>query len=485
MNLRAISRNVGYALLVSALFMFLSIVVSMLNGNDSALAALIISFTITFIVGIFPFIFVRKTSAISLREGYVIITLSWLLSFVFGMLPYALWGGPFTLANAWFESVSGFTTTGATILENVEALPDSLQFWRASTHFIGGLGVVVFLLLIIPGSSPIRMRLTSMELSSLSRKAYSSRPNKTVYIFAYVYLGLAVAAFVLYSLAGMSPIDAVCHAMSVCATGGFSTRNMSIAAFDSRAVELISMVFMYLSSIHFGLIFLCFANRSLKPLANPVLRFYTLCLIVFALLTGMSLKFTGVEESLGEAMWHSVFQTISIASTTGFAIVDNAGWPLLSSYLLVLLSVMCGCAGSTSGGLKADRVLVLFKTIGRHIGKILHPSSVNEVRLGKRVLRDEDLGPHIMYVGVYVFILAVSVFFALAFGLDGQKAFSGSLSSLSNIGPALEELGTMGNYNSVSSAGKFLFTLDMFLGRIEIYPVLAVVAMFFDRHRGK
>ncbi|MBQ5486276.1 MAG: TrkH family potassium uptake protein, partial [Bacteroidales bacterium] len=204
MNVKTISRNVGYALLVSALFMFLSILVSVANGNDSALAALLISFTITFTVGIFPFIFVRKSPEISLRDGYMIIVLSWLLSFIFGMLPYALWGGPFTIVNAWFESVSGFTTTGASILDDIEALPDSLLFWRSSTHFIGGLGVVVFLLLIIPTSSQMRLRLTSLELSSLSKREYRSGANKTVFIFTNVYLGMLMASFVCYLIAGMS-----------------------------------------------------------------------------------------------------------------------------------------------------------------------------------------------------------------------------------------------------------------------------------------
>ena len=195
MNFRVISRNVGFALLVSALFMFLSILVSVANGNDSALAALMISFTITFIVGVFPFIFVRKNAAITLKDGYIIIFLSWLLSFIFGMLPFALWGGPFTVVNALFESVSGFTTTGGTILSDVESLPNSLLFWRSSTHFIGGLGVVVFLLLVIPNSSPVRLRLANMELSSLSREGYRSRANKTVIIFTSVYLGICILAF--------------------------------------------------------------------------------------------------------------------------------------------------------------------------------------------------------------------------------------------------------------------------------------------------
>ena len=175
MNFKVISRNVGFALLTSAFFMFLSILVSLANGNDSALAALSISFVITFMVGFFPFIFVRNSDNITLKDGFMIIVLSWSLSFIFGMLPYVLWGGPFSVINAFFESVSGYTTTGATILENVEALPNSLLFWRSSTHFIGGLGVVVFLLLIIPSSSPVRLRLTNLEISSLSREGYRSR----------------------------------------------------------------------------------------------------------------------------------------------------------------------------------------------------------------------------------------------------------------------------------------------------------------------
>ena len=250
MNIKVISRNVGYALLVSALFMFLSILVSVANGNDSALAALMISFALTFTVGIFPFIFVRKTTAISLKDGYMIIVLSWLLSFVFGMLPYALWGGPFTIVNAWFESVSGFTTTGASILGDVESLPNSLLFWRSSTHFIGGLGVVIFLLLIIPSSSQMKLRLTNLELSSLSKREYRSGSSRTVYIFTYVYFGMAVASFLMYLLAGMSPFDAINHAMSVTATGGFSTKNLSIGSFNSVPIDLITMFFMLLSSVH-------------------------------------------------------------------------------------------------------------------------------------------------------------------------------------------------------------------------------------------
>ena len=481
MNWKVISRNIGYALLVSALFMLLSVAVSLLNGGDSALAALSISFLITFIVGIFPFIFIRETPAITLKEGYVIIFLSWLLSFIFGMLPYALWGGPFTLQNAWFESVSGFTTTGATILDDIEALPKSLLFWRASTHFIGGLGVVVFLLLLIPGSNQMKMRLTNMELSNLSRSGYSSRTNKTVYIFAYVYFGLLLASTLLYLLAGMSFYDAVCHAMSVISTGGFSTRAASIAAFDSRWIEGITMVFMYLASMHFGLVYLTFVTHSLKPLNNPVVKFYTASLLVVACIVSIGMKSNGICEGWGSALWNGLFETLCVTSTTGFAILDNAEWPLWIMMVLMFSAVMCGSAGSTAGGVKVDRILLLFKAIGRRINAILHPSSVNEVRMGKRILRDEEVSPHILYLGLYGFLLAVSVAISLFVGVDHDNSFIASIMSLSNVGPGYGALGTMGSFNSVPMLGKMLFTIDMFLGRIEIYPVLAVVAMVFDK----
>ena len=481
MNWKVISRNVGYALLVSALFMLLSVGVSLLGGRDSALAALLISFLITFIVGIFPFIFVRDTPAITLKEGYVIICLSWLLSFIFGMLPYALWGGPFTLQNAWFESVSGFTTTGATILDDIEALPHSLLFWRASTHFIGGLGVVVFLLLLIPGSNQMKMRLTNMELTSLSRGGYSTRTNKTVYIFAFVYLGLLVFSFISYLLAGMSPFDAVCHAMSVSATGGFSSRNLSIAAFDSRWVEGITMFFMYLSSLHFGIIYLAVVTRSNKPYDNPVVKFYTFWVLVMALIVGAGLKGNGICPTWGDALWNGLFETLCVTTTSGFAILDNAEWPLWIVMVLMFSAVMCGSAGSTSGGVKVDRVLLFFKALGRRVNAILHPSSINEVRLGKRVLREEEVAPHIQYIALYGLLLALSVAASLFVGVDHQNSFIASVTSLGNVGSAYGALGTMGSFNSVPLLGKLVFTLDMFLGRIEIYPVLAVVAMIFDK----
>ncbi len=481
MNIKVISRNVGYALLVSALFMFLSILVSVGCGNDSALAALMISFTITFVVGIFPFIFVRKSAAITLKDGYMIIVLSWLLSFVFGMLPYALWGGPFTIINAWFESVSGFTTTGATILENVEALPDSLLFWRSSTHFIGGLGVVVFLLLIIPGSSQMRLRLTSLELSSLSKREYRSGTNKTVYIFTYVYFGMLAASFLLYVLAGMSPFDAINHAMSVTATGGFSTRNLSIGAYDSVAIDLVTMFFMLLSSIHFGMVFVTVVTRSLRPFRNEIFKFYLWSLVIVGAVVTMSLKVHGVEQTWGEALLSGSFHVLSFASTTGFSIADNSVWPVLPSAMLVFVGIWCGMAGSTSGGVKSDRALMLCKEVKYQLKMVLHPASVNEIRINGRVVRQEDVLPHILYLALYFMVVILSVAVCLVLDPDNGHALTATLTSLSNVGISVGDIGSLGNFNAEPVSTKLLYTLDMFLGRVEIYPILAVVMMLFSR----
>ena len=481
MNVKVISRNVGVALLVSALFMLLSVFVSLAEGKDSGLAPLLISFSLTFIVGIFPFIFVRGTDRITLKDGYMIIFLSWLLSFLFGALPYTLWGGPFSLTNAWFESVSGFTTTGATILEDIEALPRSLLFWRSSTHFIGGLGVVVFLLLIIPNSSPVRLRLTNMELSSLSRDEYSTRANKTVFIFASVYLGICLLAFVSYLLAGMSPFDAVTHAFSVCATGGFSPRNLSIGHFHSPLIDVVTIIFMLLASIHFGLIYMTVVTHSLRPLKNPVLRFYLLSLSVIIILTSISLKYRGTVSSWEQAFLDGSFQVVSYASTTGFAITDNATWPVLPCFLLVLVSLICGCAGSTTGGIKVDRMLVLFKAIRMQNQKILSPSSLFEVRMGNRILHDEDIYPHVLYISMFFLLIGLSAILCMVLGDPNNHALTGSIAMLSNVGPSLGSIGSLGNYNMEPTWMKIIFSLDMFLGRVEIYPVLAVMAAVFKR----
>lgn len=483
MNVKAISVNVGKALLVSALFMFLSMVVSIINGRDAAFGPLLISFIITLLVGAFPFIFVRGKQPLSMKDGIMTIVLSWVLSFIFGMLPYVLYGGEFTLINAWFESVSGYTTTGSTILNDIEALPKSLLFWRSSTHYIGGLGVVVFLLLVIPDASPYRLKLTNMEMSSLSKEGYRYKSSKVVRVITTVYVSLTAAAFFSLWVAGMPLFDAINHAFSIAATGGFSTRNLSIGAFDSDLINFIVMFFMGVCAMHFGLIYAVFATGSLKPLNNTVVRYYFASIIVMSVLITFSLMTEGGYDSLGRAAMDASFTVVSYMSTAGFGICDNSLWPWLAGVVLMFASIQCGCAGSTTGGIKVDRLVIAFKAISNEIRRRLHPSSVSHARMSGHHLADGTVHAVLMYIVVYYLVIFISVIAVILCGSDAAHAVSGVVASVGSVGPGLGEIGCMDNYSAQPEMAKLIYSFDMFLGRVEIYPVLVAVSMLFRRDK--
>ncbi len=483
MNIKAISTNVGKALLVSALFMFLSIIISVLNGVDSAFTPLLLSFIITLLVGSFPFIFVRKSPALTMKDGFLTIIIAWILSFVFGMLPYVLWGGEFTLVNAWFESVSGYTTTGSTILNDIEALPKSLLFWRSSTHYIGGLGVVVFLLLVIPDASPYRLKLTNMEMSSLSKEGYRYKSAKVVQVITVVYLGLTLVSTLLLWAAGMPLFDAVNHAFSIAATGGFSTKNLSIGYFRSDLINAIAMVFMALAAMHFGLIYAVFATRSLKPLNNAVVKYYIGSIAVMSVIIMLSLMSDGGYDSWGKAWIDASFNVVSYMSTTGFATCDNSSWPYLAGVVLMMAGIQCGCSGSTTGGLKVDRILISFKAISTEIRRRLHPSSVSQVRMSGHHLPDSAVSSVFLYIVVYVMVIFVSILAVILCGSEPVEAISGVISSVGSVGPGLGGVASLENYSMQPEMSKLIFTFDMFLGRLEIFPVFIVISMIFKREK--
>ena len=481
MTVKAISTNIGKALLINALFMLISILVSVFNGMDSGFTPMVISFLVTAITGIFPFIFVKDKPSTTLHSGYLTIVFSWILSFMFGMLPYVLWGGEFTLANAWFESVSGYTTTGSTILTDIEALPKSLLFWRSSTHFIGGLGVIVFLLMVLPDSSPFKLRLTNLELSSLSKEGYRYKSGKTARVMVSVYICLTIAETLCLWAAGMTLFDAVNHAFSTVATGGFSTKNTSVMHFDSAAIDIIITVFMALSSLHFGVLFAVVAKRSLKPLRNPISRYYICVVAVFSIIIACSLKIQGGYQTWGKSLLDATFQTVSFISTTGFGQADNAAWPLLANAILLFASFHCGCSGSTTGGIKADRMFISLKAAYGDIQKRLHPTSLFRTKVGGRALDEDTVSSVFLYIVLYIITLFLSFVIVLICGLDIAEAFSGTVASLGNVGPGVGQLGTMGNYASLPAVVKFIFTIDMFLGRVEIFPILIVLSMIRNR----
>lgn len=478
MNISVISRNIGIALVFNAFFMFLGVAVSVIYDFDSSFSPLFLSAVITLTAGLFPLIFVNKPDNINIREGLTIIVLSWVLSCLFGMLPYVLWGGEFSLINAWYESVSGYTTTGATILTDVEALPKGLLFWRSSTHFIGGIGVVIFMLLILPTVSTFRMRLSKMEISSLSKENYRFRTKQTIVIIGTVYLGLNLLETVSLLIAGMDLFDAVNHSFSTIATGGFSTRNESILFYHSFPIELIVMIFMLLGGLHFGLLYSFVIGKSMKIFKYPIIRFYLATLLIGIIIVTFNIKLSGNVDSWWMALRESSFQVIACASTTGFATADSSVWPTLSILLLIYFSLQCACSGSTTGGLKVDRIYIFCQSFIRQLKKQVHPNAVLPVRVGNHTLDPDMVEAVNLFIVVYMAIIFIVTVLISTMGLDMLDSFSASVSSMGNVGPGFGSVGPLENYNHFPVMAKFILSVEMLMGRLEIYSFLLIFVLF-------
>lgn len=478
MNVSVVARNIGIALLFNALFMFLSAVVSVLYDFDSAFSPLLLSGVITFTTGLFPLIFVRKYEEIHIKEGFTIIVLSWILSCLFGMLPYVLWGGEFSVINAWFESVSGYTTTGGTILQDIQALPKSLIFWRSSTHFIGGIGVVVFMLLILPMVSTFKMRLSKMEMTSLSKENYRFRTKEAIKVIASVFIALNIFATIGYLLSGMGLFDAVNHAFSTAATGGFSTKNESIGAFNSFWVELVAVVFMILGGMHFGLLYGFFFERSVKLFKSPITKFYLASIGIATVVVSIDLLVHRAGGGFWQTIWDAMFNVASFISTTGFATVDTSCWPSLSILVLIFLSIQCACSGSTSGGLKSDRVYIFWKSFMVQLRKQMHPSAVVPVRVGSSVVENSMVSAVNLYIIVYFLLMFVGAALLSAMGVDYMDAFTASISNLGNVGPGFGNVGSLENFSQIPVMGKFILALQMLFGRLEIYSLIIMFSIW-------
>ena len=478
MNYRAIFKNIGLALLVDAGFMFVSMIVSALYGFDSAFSPLLLSGTLTLLVGILPIIFVGKgQDRITTREGFIILFFAWFLSCVFGLLPYALWGGPFSLDNAWFESASGFTATGATILSDIESLPHGLLFWRSSTHFIGGLGVVVFMLMILPSSGTVKLKMRRIEVADISAGEYNFRSNKIVRVVFTVYISVMVLCALLFWLAGMGIFDAVTHSFGVVSTGGFSPRNTSIGAFNSRWIELIAMVFMLVCSLHFGLIYSSITGRNINVLRNPISRFFFATIGLGIVFTTASLLFTGTYTNPLEALWQAAFNVISVGTSTGMATVDTSVWPPFCILILLFMAFQCGCSGSTTGGVKADRIWVLERAIRAQVLRTIHPNAVIKVKSGSNVVDSELINSIAMFTLLYFAILFLCAVIFAGCGMDLEDAFTGSVAIIGNVGPGFGSIGSLGNYSAVPFVAKVIMGLEMIVGRLGLYAAFAVFAM--------
>ncbi|MBO5732060.1 MAG: TrkH family potassium uptake protein [Alistipes sp.] len=476
MRVHVVIRYIGSILLFIATFMLASAGVSMLNDYDSAFYPLLLSSFMTALLGIFPMIFVERVDEIKSKEGYVIVVGSWLVACIVGMFPYLIWGGEFTLINAWFESVSGFTTTGASILNDIEFLPHGLLFWRASSAWIGGIGVVMFALVVLPSMGRSRQMLYNVELSAIAKDNFHYRSKVIIRILSSVYIGITIVTTLLLKYSGMGWFDAVTHAMSACSTCGFSTKNASVAFFDSPLIETILMVAMVIASIHFGILYATITRRRNNIFRSEVVRSYIGMLSAISLFIALSLYSNGTYDSLAESLRHAAFQVVSVTTTSGFATADTNTWTSLAIVLLVFCSVVCGCAGSTSGGMKVDRVIMAFKVIRNRMKVQQHPNAIIRTKIDGTVQDDSVLSLVMSFIVAYIALVLIGTILYTTFGTDLLTGFTASIACISNVGPGFGEVGSMNNFSTLPAVLKFGSTVLMLVGRLEIF---GFIQLFF------
>lgn len=475
MRFEVILRYLGIVLLFNALFLLISTGISGVN-SDSAFFPLLFSAAVCFLFGIFPLIFVPATFEISNREGLFIVVFGWLMSCLIGVLPYILWGGVFTFTNAWFESVSGFTTTGSSILTNIEAVSPGLLFWRAATHWIGGIGIIVFVLAVIPSMGPASMVLYRSEASPLSQERFRYRTQKVLKILIGIYLGLTLFETMALALQGMSIFDSITHSFATIATGGFSTKNSSLAHFSNPAIEITIMIFMVLSGIHFGLLYLFITGNTRELYKSPVVRYYIAAMILGVFIVSVNVH-GGIYGTWADAIRYSAFQVISIGTSTGFANADSSVWPPMAQLILLFFTLQCACSGSTSGGIKADRIILFWKSLVRQVKKLRHPRAVVRIKVSQISVDDEVVETALTYIIIYLAILLVSTLLLTSIGVDLMTAFSGAAAAMGNVGPGFGMVGSMNNYGNLPDMAKWILTMDMLLGRLEIFGLILLVSI--------
>ncbi|WP_221793326.1 TrkH family potassium uptake protein [Oceanobacter mangrovi] len=481
MHLTVIARVLGIFLMLFSLTMLPPMLVSMWF-NDGALMAFTSALGITFAVGFFCWLPVRDARHdLRTRDGFVITVLFWMVLALSGSIPFMLSEAPgLSFTDAFFESLSGWTTTGATIMTGLDALPESILWYRQQLQWLGGMGIIVLAVAILPMLGIGGMQLFRAETPGpLKDSKLTPRITETAKALWYIYLSLTIACAFAYWLAGMNAFDAIGHSFATVAIGGFSTHDASIGYFDSAAIEMIAVVFMLISSLNFALHFSAWRYHSLVHyLRDSELKFFFTVMAGGILLTIPALWLTDTYE-LPKAIRYGIFETVSVATTTGFGTADFSVWPIFLPVLLFMMAFIGGCAGSTGGGMKVIRVLLIFKQGSREIKRLIHPNAVIPVKLGRSPVAERVLEAVWGFFALYVVTYMVMMIALLATGLDHVTAFSAVGACLNNLGPGLGEVAT--HYGDISDAAKWICSLTMLLGRLEIFTLLVLVSPAFWR----
>ena len=450
---------------------------------DDSFNPLVFSGMVSLLSGFFAIITTKPQEKMTVEDGFRIVTGCWVTACVFGALPFLIYGGEFTVVNAFFESVSGFTTTGASILNNIEALPDGMQFWRIATAWMGGIGIVTLVSLVISGQHDRHSVLSSAELSDLAKSYYGGRKRNFVYRMIAVYLIITTASAVALRLTKMPWLDATTLAMSACSTCGFCTKNISVAFYDNVAVEIILIVAMLMGATNFSLMFSTVwpDKRTHKNLFNTQVVRWFLALVAIAILAvTANLYFSGYCATFPKALRLAAFQVCSLSTTTGFATADTNLWPTGSMGLLILCSLVCGCSGSTSGGMKMDRFVIVVKSLKGLVNSLIGFKNVNRTKLDGQLKTEENITSILAFMGTYMLIIAIgAVIFSLS--MDFKTSLTASIACIGSVGPGFGDVGSMGNYTGFLGFQKVVAMIIMLLGRVEIFPMLIAVKSIFSR----
>ena len=474
-NTRMVFRTMGALLLIEAVFMALALGVSLWYGEADS-GVFLLSTIITLLAGMIGLLVGRHAeSRMGEREGYVIVAMVWVVFSAFGLMPYYLSGQVPSLTDAWFESMSGFTTTGATIIPDLKVITHGLLFWRSLTQWIGGMGIIVLSIAILPIFGLNGMQLYAAEVTGLTYEKLSPRIADTAKMMWSIYLLLTITEVLALWLCGMNVFDAVCHSFSTIATGGFSTHNNSLEYYDSAAIHYTVTLFMFISGINFVLLIYLLRGKARNLLQDEEVRWYSVAVALFAVALTVGLYiarpgWSGVE--MERAFRDSLFTVISSMTSTGYTISDYMYWPVVAWVVIFFLMLTGACAGSTAGGIKWVRLAIIMKNGVAEFQRRIHPNAIIPVKLNEKAVPQQTINNIMAFLIFYVFIIAVTVVIFCASGVNFDESIGAAVSAIGNVGISIGQFGPAGTYAEFPMVAKWVMSFVMLIGRLEIFTVL-------------
>lgn len=483
MNYRTVARLIGVLVLIIGLSMGTSLIWAVANDEEGARRAFLLSMAVCLFMGLVLIMMSRDRDVGSVfrKEGLGVVALGWIVAAGVGSLPY-LFAGVFTNpVDAYFEAMSGFTTTGSTVLRNIEAVPSSILFWRDFTQWLGGIGIVVLFIAILPQMGVGARHLFRSEIPGAVKEGMSPRIKDTAVLLLGIYLSITTLEVLFLLIGGMSFFDALCHTFGTVATGGFSPKNASIAAYDSLFIQLTIVVFTIFAGTNFSLYFLLVRRRYRQFFRDTEWRVYMATIFVASLLISGDLFLSGTLPALGDAMRHGLFQAVSMQTTTGFVTQDFDQWPTFSRLLLVVLMFLGGCSGSTTGGMKVTRAIVLVKYTYFAVYHWFRPHAVVSMRVGRMRINDETTQAIVSFFILLMGLFVLSAIILALLGMDLVTAVTAVAATITNTGPGLAGVGAVQHFAHVPSVGKVVLSFCMLLGRLELFTVMVLFIPAFWR----